>query len=56
MDYEVEFYTDNIKHTAQVTAPDEETAILLAGMHFSDMDLNTDLVEVLSVTNLGSRL
>jgi hypothetical protein len=57
MTFEIEYLDGSpLANYVRVDASDEETALFVAGMKFSDMDLNTDVVEVLSVTNLGSRL
>jgi hypothetical protein len=57
MTFEIEYLDGSpLANYVRVDASDEETALFVAGMKFSDMDLNTDVVEVLSVTNVGSRL
>jgi hypothetical protein len=51
MSYEIEFLDDATRNTVVVTAPDEETALFLAGMKFSEMDINPDRIEVTRIRN-----
>jgi hypothetical protein len=53
--FEIVLLDDHMKSYIKVEAPDEETAIFLAGMKFSEMDLNTETLHVDEVRNLGSR-
>ena len=54
MRYEITFLDDAMKNTvvvdAEVGQPD--TAIFLAGMRFSEMDINTERIEVVSVEEI----
>lgn len=52
MRYEVKFMDESMLNKVVVNAVNEDTAIFIAGMLFSDMDLNPERLEMLEVEAL----
>jgi hypothetical protein len=54
--YEIEFAIDGAEHLLNkitVSAEDDETALFIAGMHFSDEDYNPERTKVLSIERVS---
>lgn len=53
MQYEVNFLEDSTGTTLVVEAPDEETAIFVAGMNFPADDYNPERISLVTVKSLS---